>query len=196
MPLIINGIKAAMLGQGRDKDRAGATQGQGLFDVDQLGLWCFVCAQVTPRSAREMRTGYGSPEARRKQEGRRPPMGARAPRLRPSKRRQNRAGCGGGIDRFLHLVTTSLWRHFEPQPKETKAEGCDLRVEGSKERSRVSVGAGGNLEQSPALMVWNPRQVLAAPISPFPITSARCVVPETSSRVYNSRNHYGEANLR
>ena len=32
------------------------------FDVDQLWIWCFVCAAVTPRSGRKMRKGpFGKP---------------------------------------------------------------------------------------------------------------------------------------
>lgn len=48
----------------------------GGFDVDQLWIWCFVCAEVTPRSGRKMRKafwkplpGWRLPEAQPKQGG-------------------------------------------------------------------------------------------------------------------------------
>lgn len=60
-----------------ERSDGGEQRGDGGFDVDQLWMWCFVCAAVTPRSGRKMRKGpffFGSlrlagasPEARAKQ---------------------------------------------------------------------------------------------------------------------------------
>lgn len=47
----------ARSGKGQRQSGGDAGSGGGLFDVDRLRLWCFVCAQVAPRSGREMRNG-------------------------------------------------------------------------------------------------------------------------------------------
>ena len=40
-----------------ERSDGGEQRGDGGFDVDQLWMWCFVCAAVTPRSGRKMRKG-------------------------------------------------------------------------------------------------------------------------------------------
>lgn len=40
-----------------ERSDGGEQRRDGGFDVDQLWMWCFVCAAVTPRSGRKMRKG-------------------------------------------------------------------------------------------------------------------------------------------
>lgn len=72
-------IKRAIQGQGKDEETVGWSWvcGEGAwkerwqrterrwrsggFDVDQLWIWCFVCAAIIPRSARKMRKASWKP---------------------------------------------------------------------------------------------------------------------------------------